>query len=78
VLVTSGNTKKLRKDQLLGVPEVWFWQDGKISIYSLQNSEYMEITKSLLLPNLDIRHLEECLMMDLQLESILAFQERYK
>jgi Uma2 family endonuclease len=78
VVVTSGNTKKLRKYQLLGVPEVWFWQDGKISIYSLQNGEYVKTETSICLPNLDLRHLEQCLMMDSQLDSILAFQERYK
>jgi Uma2 family endonuclease len=78
VVVTSGNTKKLRKYQLLGVPEVWFWQDGKISIYSLQDDKYVEIETSQWLPNLDMDHLEECLLMDSQLESILAFQERYK
>jgi len=78
VVVTSGNTKKLRKYQLLGVPEVWFWQDGKISIYRLQDDKYVEIETSQWLPNLDMDHLEECLLMDSQLESILAFQERYK
>jgi Uma2 family endonuclease len=77
-VVTSGNTKKLRKYQLLGVPEVWFWQNGKIGIYSLQNDNFVEIQTSQCLPDLDIRHLEECLLMDSQLESILAFQERYK
>jgi Uma2 family endonuclease len=78
VVVTSGNTKKLKKYQLLEVPEVWFWQDGTISIYVLQDGEYTEVKSSFLLPELDICHLEECLLMDSQLESILAFQDRYK
>jgi len=78
VAVTSGNTKKLRKYQVLDVPEVWFWQDGKIGIYSLQDDKYIEIQTSQWLPDLDIRHLEECLLINSQLESILAFQERYK
>ena len=30
VVVTSGNVTKLRKYQLLAVPEVWFWEEGKM------------------------------------------------
>jgi hypothetical protein len=48
------------------------------SIYTLQDGEYVKTEVSKWLPNLDLRHLEECLMMDSQLDSILAFQERYK
>ena len=77
VVVTSGSTKKLRKYQLIGVPEVWFWQDGKISIYHLQNGEYVNIEASGWLPDLDIAHLEQCLLMESQLDAVLAFQERY-
>jgi len=78
VVVTSGGTKKLRKYQLIGVPEVWFWENGKISIYCLQDAEYVEVSVSNWLPELDIRHLEQCLLMDSQLDSFLAFQERYQ
>jgi len=60
------------------VPEVWFWQDGKISIYHLQDGEYTEIKASEWLPDLDISHLEQCLLMESQLDAVLAFQERYK
>jgi len=77
VVVTSGGVKKLRKYQLLGVPEVWFWQEGKISIYCLQDGQYGEVKTSLSLPDLDIDHLEQCLLMDSQLDAMLAFQERY-
>jgi Uma2 family endonuclease len=78
IVVTSGGTKKLRKYQLIGVPEVWFWEDGKISIYRLQDAEYVKVSVSEWLPELDISHLEQCLLMDSQLDSFLAFQERYQ
>jgi Uma2 family endonuclease len=77
VVVTSGNVTKLRKYQLLAVPEVWFWEDGKISIYCLQEGEYMQRSNSLCLPDLDINHLEQCLLMDSQLDAMLAFTGRY-
>jgi Uma2 family endonuclease len=78
VVITSGNVKKLRKYQLRGVPEVWFWEDGKISIYRLIDSEYAQRDRSEWLPELDIEHLEQCLLIESQLDSILAFQQKYQ
>ncbi len=76
VVVTSGNVAKLRKYQLLAVPEVWFWEDEKISIYCLQNGDYVQMQGSLCLPDLDIDHLEQCLLMDSQLDAMLALADR--
>ncbi len=78
VVITSGNVKKLRKYQLRGVPEVWFWEDGKVSIYRLVDGEYAKRDRSEWLPELDIEHLEGCLLIESQLDAILAFQERYQ
>ena len=78
VVVTSGNVTKLRKYQLLAVPEVWFWEEGKISIYYLQDGDYVQMQSSLGLPDLDIEHLEQCLLMDSQLDAMLAFSDKYK
>ena len=78
VVVTSGNVAKLRKYQLLEVPEVWFWEEGKIGIYCWQDGDYVQSSYSLCLPDLDIEHLEQCLLMDSQLEAMLALADRYK
>jgi Uma2 family endonuclease len=78
IVVTSGNAKKLRKYELREVPEVWFWEDGKIAVYSLQDRGYELICKSLCLPELDLAHLERCLMMESQLVAMLSFRERYE
>ncbi|HBC41460.1 MAG TPA: hypothetical protein DCZ88_06075 [Pseudanabaena sp.] len=78
VVVTSGSVKKLRKYQLRSIPEVWFWQDGKIRIYRLQDGQYAQVEVSACLSDLDIVHLEQCLLMESQLDAMLAFQERYK
>lgn len=37
VVFTSGGISKLDRYQALGVPEVWFWEDGLLKIYHLQN-----------------------------------------
>ena len=78
VVVTSGNVAKLRKYQLLAVPEVWFWEEGKISVFCLQDGDYVQSSHSLRLPDLDIEHLEQCLLMDSQLDAMLALGDRYK
>ena len=56
-------------------------RDGKISIYILKDaekeSEYIQSEQSLFLPDLDIQHLEKCLVMDSQLEAMQAFEEKY-
>ncbi len=78
VVVTSGGIKKLRKYQLRSIPEVWFWQDGKIRIYRLQNDEYEEVTTSGWLPDLDLEHLGQCLLMESQLEAMIAFTDFYR
>ncbi len=78
IVVTSGGIKKLKKYQLRNIPEVWFWEAGKISIYIFQNGEYLEAEKSIFLPNLDRSHLEECLLMDSHLDAMLAFRAKYE
>lgn len=78
IVVTSGGIKKLRKYQLRSIPEVWFWQDSKIRIYRLQDGEYAEVKTSGWLPDLDITHLEQCLLMESQLEAIITFAEKYR
>ncbi|MEI6429785.1 MAG: hypothetical protein WCO45_15585 [Pseudanabaena sp. ELA607] len=75
VLVSSGSTKKLRKYQLLGVPEVWFWQDGIISVYIFQNGEYIPTDCSNILPSLDLTLLCRCLLMDSSLEALREFRK---
>ncbi|MEM9006859.1 MAG: Uma2 family endonuclease [Cyanobacteria bacterium P01_F01_bin.86] len=36
VVFSSGNTAKLQRYQALGIPEVWFWEDGVFSLYRLR------------------------------------------
>jgi Uma2 family endonuclease len=52
---TSGGINTLKVYKRLGVPEVWFWKKGRISIYYLQeNGEYALVPRSVLLPDLDL------------------------
>jgi Uma2 family endonuclease len=79
VTFTSGNTSKLARYQALGVPEVWFWEDGLFSLYRLRGSGYEKITHSeiLELADLNIGLLTQCVLMaqTSRLNAIAAFRQ---
>ncbi len=85
VIVTSGNIRKLEIYRRLGVQEVWFWERYQFKLYHLRDNSptekaavypdtygYEQITKSELLPDLDISKLEQCISIS---DSILAIDE---
>lgn len=74
VVFTSGNERKLPRYQALGVPEVWFWEDGVFALYCLRSSGYESVKRSELLPDLDIELLARCLLMASQLEAVREFR----
>jgi len=65
VVFTSGGISKLERYKVLGVPEVWFWEDGLLKIYHLQDGSYELIDRSQLpgLSNLDLDLLQRCILM---------------
>lgn len=76
VIFTSGGSNKLERYQALGVPEVWFWQDGLFTLYHLRDNGYEKINRSELptLINLDIDLLTRCALMA-QTSRVEAFRE---
>lgn len=65
VVFTSGGLSKLERYKALGVPEVWFWEDGVLKLYRLQNGTYEQIDRSQLpgLNDLDLSLLQRCILM---------------
>lgn len=65
VIFSSGNTSKLARYQALGVPEVWFWEDGLFRLYHLHGEVYDPIDRSELpeLRELDIDLLTRCVLL---------------
>lgn len=65
VVFTSGGISKLTRYQALGVPEVWFWQDGTFELYHLSADGYQRIARSQLpgLEELDIELLKRCILI---------------
>ena len=58
VIFSSGSIDDLDKYQAIGVKEVWFWKNEKITFYELQSEGYTENTHSKFLSNLTSKILE--------------------
>lgn len=65
VIFTSSGTNKLARYKALGVTEVWFWEDGVLTLYRLRNNGYVQIERSELpgLDELDVDLLRRCILM---------------
>lgn len=74
VVITSGGIDKLIRYQALGVPEVWFWEDGLFTLHRLRSDGYERAPKSELLPDLDIELLTRCVLMTSRLEAVKEFR----
>ncbi len=75
VVITSGSPIKLQKYKLMGVPEVWFWEDGTIEVYCLREQEYETVVQSELLTELDLSLLNRCVLLSSPLEAIREFRQ---
>ncbi|MBE9125310.1 MULTISPECIES: Uma2 family endonuclease [unclassified Coleofasciculus] len=74
VVFTSGTLSKLKRYQELGVPEVWFWEDGLFTLHHLRVDGYERIYASEVLPGLDIDLLTRCLLMASRVEAVREFR----
>lgn len=56
VVITSGGIDKLEGYRRIGVAEVWFWEDGVLSLHHLKadSSGYEKVDRSILLPDLPL------------------------
>ncbi|MEM9274773.1 MAG: Uma2 family endonuclease [Cyanobacteria bacterium P01_F01_bin.143] len=57
VIFSSGGIEDLEKYRILGVPEVWFWQNKELTFYRLGDASYQEIAVSVCLPKLVAKNL---------------------
>ncbi len=75
VVVTSGGIDKLEAYKRLQIPEVWFWENGVLRLYSLGDDGYMEVDRSFVLPDLDIILLGRCINMENHLQAMREFRQ---
>ena len=78
VVVSSGGIDKLEAYKRLQIPEVWFWMNDDLLFYSLGNDGYDAVSKSQLLPSLDIGLLLRCINIDNHAQALREFRSGIK
>ncbi|MEG4243493.1 Uma2 family endonuclease [Microcoleus sp. MON2_D6] len=73
VTITSGSTIKLAKYLRLRIPEVWFWENNQLAVYGLRDDNYEQVSRSELLPELDLELLVRCVLMPSRIEARTEF-----
>jgi Uma2 family endonuclease len=74
VIWTSGGIDKLEVYRGLSVPEVWFWKDGTLCIYVLEDEAYTQTARSRLLPNLDPGLIVRCMTYPSQTQAVRSLR----
>ncbi|MEG4033436.1 Uma2 family endonuclease [Microcoleus sp. S36b_A4] len=75
VVVISGGINKLEAYKRLEIPEVWFWENGALRMYSLGADGYAEVDRSQVLPDLDIVLLTRCIHIENHLQAMREFRQ---
>lgn len=75
VLVTSDGINKLEAYKRLQIPEVWFWENGALCMYSLGADGYAEVDRSFVLSDLDIVLLARCINIENHLQAMREFKQ---
>jgi len=71
---TSGGLDKLEVYRALGVKEVWFWSDGRLTIHRASAGKWLRGRKSAVLPGLDLDTLEQHIDPTRQTASVKAYR----
>jgi Uma2 family endonuclease len=75
VVLSSGGIDKLDVYGGLDVPEVWFWEDGRLAICQLAADGYHSAARSRFLPDLDVEQLLAFVRPDDQTEAVRAYRD---
>jgi Uma2 family endonuclease len=79
VIFSSGSVNKLKRYQALGIPEVWFWEDGLLTMHHLRSDRYERIYCSEIpeLAALDLDLLTRCVLIGetSRLEAVKALKQ---
>ncbi len=76
MIKTSGGIDKLAVYRGLGVPEVWFWKQGRLSFYLLETGGYRQAERSAKLPGLDPVIIAECMTANSQTAAVKLLRQR--
>jgi Uma2 family endonuclease len=75
VVLTSGGIDKLECYRRFGIPEVWFWQEGSLRLYTLQADQYQQVFVSQFLPDLDLEKIVAAANLPDQYDAVTSFMD---
>lgn len=78
IIVTSGGINRLEVYRGLGVREVWMFRDGHFRLFALDGERYREISRSVLVPELDFTAIAELVAIPDQHAAVKAFRDRLR
>ncbi|MCA6574337.1 MAG: Uma2 family endonuclease [Pseudanabaena sp. M57BS1SP1A06MG] len=73
VVLTSGYINSLDLYARMGIAEVWYWEDGKLKVYDLEEQVYKNVKASRFFPNLNLNILAKYITYYDQYEAIADF-----
>jgi len=71
---TTGRIDKLDIYRKLGVAEVWWWREGRLTPYALEGEHYVALDRSRVLPELDLPQLANFLDKPTAYDAIRAYR----
>jgi Uma2 family endonuclease len=74
IVWTSGGLNKLAVYQGLGIPEVWFWENGVLHIHVLRGDGYVGNARSEILPGFDPELLARYMSVQNQTQAVREFR----
>ena len=75
VVITSGGLNKLKRYKALGVQEVWFWEDGEISIYQLAPTDYQKANESQFIKGINFDRIAQCAAIESRPQAVREFRQ---
>ena len=78
VIVTSGDINILEIYRRIGIPELWFYEDGLLTVYSLKNNQYIKVNNSELLPELNLETFTKYINYHDQYDAVTEFIDELK
>jgi Uma2 family endonuclease len=75
VVRSSGGVDKLEVYRGLEVPEVWFWEQGRLSFFSLERDGYRRVERSRFVPGLDLALIQACMNAPTQTQAVRMLRE---
>lgn len=74
VVITSGGPSKLKRYKALGVQEVWFWENGAISIYQLAPTDDQKAVESQFVKGINLDQLAQCAAIESRPQAVRKFR----